>query len=153
MKGMNNICSINQKWVRESPDPLEQSVGTGEVKMNEVIKSTLSGSISGVTGHAVSKVIDNVVTKSMTKIEEKYSSNSVQKIIKKEIQTEMRQAGVPTKGKSAHQYINAATAKRIDVLKEAEISETGFTSKVADFTQQKLNSESADWIISGLYNQ
>lgn len=132
---------------------MEQSVGTGEVKMNEVIKSTLSGSISGATGHAVSKVIDNVVTKSMTKIEEKYSSNSVQNIIKKEIQTEMRQAGVPTKGKSAHQYINAATAKRIDVLKEAEISETGFTSKVADFTQQKLNSESADWIISGLYNQ
>ena len=25
MKGMNNICSINQKWVREpSPDPLSK---------------------------------------------------------------------------------------------------------------------------------
>jgi hypothetical protein len=26
MKGMNNICSINQKWVRESPDPLDTDV-------------------------------------------------------------------------------------------------------------------------------
>ena len=24
MKGMNNICSINQKWVKVSPDPLSE---------------------------------------------------------------------------------------------------------------------------------
>ena len=52
MKGMNNICSINQKWVREpSPDPpepnhcgtaVQKSLEAGGLKVSEK-KQSLSG--------------------------------------------------------------------------------------------------------------
>ena len=132
---------------------VEQTIGNGDVKSSEVLKSTLSGSISGVTSHVVSKAVDKVSKNAISKIEAKYSSNEIKKNIKKEIQAEMRQTGNLTKGKRAHQQVNSSASKRIKILKEAEKSEVELVSKVADFSQQKINSENADWICNGFFDQ
>ena len=44
MKGMNNICSINQKWVREpSPDPLgDYRPSPHDIKMREIREKNIS---------------------------------------------------------------------------------------------------------------
>ena len=132
---------------------VEQTIGNGDVKSSEVLKSTLSGSISGVASHVVSKAVDKVSKNAISKIEAKYSSNEIKKNIKKEIQAEMRQTGNLTKGKRAHQQVNSSASKRIKILKEAEKSEVELVSKVADFSQQKINSENADWICNGFFDQ
>lgn len=131
----------------------EQYIGTGEVKIDEVFKSSVSGALSGGVGHVTSQAITKGAALAEKTIEQKYSSEIFKKSIKKEIQLEMKQSGRMTSGKSARQAVKKATAHRIEVLKEAEKSELDITSKTADYIQQQTSGNGSDWIINGVFNK
>ena len=76
MKGMNNICSINQKWVREpSPDPNRRKLASrgerlssekaraiaGKTRANNLIKREVNSIITEETNTAFSKVGSSIV--------------------------------------------------------------------------------------------
>ncbi len=131
----------------------EQFLGTGEIKTDEVFKSSVSGALSGGVGHVTSQAITKGAALAEKTIEQKYSSDIFQKSIRKEIQLEMKQSGRMTSGKSTRQAVKKATAHRIGVLKEAEKRELDITSKAADYIQQQTNGNASDWIINGVFNK
>lgn len=131
----------------------EQFLGTGEIKTDEVFKSSVSGALSGGVGHVTSQAITKGAALAEKTIEQKYSSDIFQKSIRKEIQLEMKQSGRMTSGKSTRQAVKKATAQRIGVLKEAEKRELDITSKAADYIQQQTNGNASDWIINGVFNK